>query len=1295
MKARALISSLALVLTGVSAGALAVAQAPPAAASCGGFGVTSISPNGFLAGGASVDIQGCGFSGSGTLTVTFGTGTPITVTPNSDTDLTVMSPSASSPGAVTITVTLTPTSGTPSSATTSFDYLSPPSLSSIAPTSGPEKGGTAVDVTGTGFNPAQSSTEVDFGTKASTTVTGLTDTALTATSPAGTGTQNVTVKVTLADGDTATSNSEQFTYVPAPTVTAVSPTSGPPTGGTDVTVTGTNFQPGAEVLFGPGDGSTASNLQSDTAATPVSESSSTSILVTAPAGIPGATNVVVLNPDGQYGVLTSSDAGHFSYSGSAPTVSSISPSSGSSLGGTPITITGTGFIAGASVAFNSGSETNPPTATSVSVSADGTHITATTPAHSAGTVDVVVTNVGGGTVTDTGGFTFNAAPAPTVTGVLASNGTSLGGTLVTISGTNLVPGSTVKFGDTPAPIAAVQNSTTIKATTPGHASGAVTVSVTLPDGQVASLASGYTFNAAAAPTITSVNPGSGDGGTEITISGTGFASTNGSSTNAASAAVVQVGSTPCDPTSTSTNSTCLQPVPPVPPAVTSPPVVLSDTSIQGLVPDAPGGTVTVTVTNPDGQSASSSFTYTGPTGAPTLTNVSPATASSLGGTQVTLTGTNFVTGAVVRFGNCASGQTPPCGSPAPSGSVTVSSSTSITAETPAGVYGTVAVTVINPGGAFATLKHAFGFTAAAQPTITGVSPSSGPGGTTVVTVTGTGFANINGASTNAASAGSVTIGGQVLLPQLTGSPPTVQPVVRSDTQIVGIVPNLPAGTYDVAILNPDGQGAIDQGGYTVPSDTTAPTVQATATYGPAASAYTFGNWANGTVKVTLTATDNAGGSGVKSITYSATGAQAIPAITVAQANVGFSISAQGTTTITYSAIDNAGNASTPQTAVVMVDTVAPTLTASATVPSGTGTAPYTSGTQTNQNVTITFSCSDAGSGVNTLTFSAGGSTTTSSGTNPKTVTVTSEGQNQSVTATCTDVAGNTTTTVFGGIDIAKTAPLISVSATAAGTPYTAGVWTNKPVTVIFTCTPLSPSDQVVSLTGPVQVAGPAENQTVSGTCVDAAGNSSTITFGTATAGIDIDLTLPIATATATLQGTNTPYVAGTWTNRNVVVTFTCSDDGPDQSGVASVAPAVTVTAEGTTSGVIGGCVDTAGNTANPPAFFGPILIDKTAPSSSVAVNPNPLSPGNGKLVNVTATLLDSDALSGINGFTLVSVTSNNPATASTDIVGFTPGTASTTGQLRATKGRLYTFTYRVSDVAGNTSQCTTQVTVRS
>ena len=120
-----------------------------------------------------------------------------------------------------------------------------PTVTSIDPTLGPVAGGTTVTIIGTGFTGAK---EVYFGgTAALFTIDS--DTQITATSPAGTGTVDVTVATDA--GTSAASAADQFTYlVPALTVTAVDPTTGPTLGGTTVTITGTNLDGATAVMFG-------------------------------------------------------------------------------------------------------------------------------------------------------------------------------------------------------------------------------------------------------------------------------------------------------------------------------------------------------------------------------------------------------------------------------------------------------------------------------------------------------------------------------------------------------------------------------------------------------------------------------------------------------------------------------------------------------------------------------------------------------------------------------------------------------------------------------------------------------------------------------------------------------------------------------------------------------------------------------------------------------------------------------------------------------------------------------------
>ncbi len=93
------------------------------------------------------------------------------------------------------------------------------------------------------------------------------------------------------------------------------------------------------------------------------------------------------------------DAFVHDFLGPAPAVTSLSPNTGTTAGGTAVTITGTGFQAGAEATFGG------TAATGVTVVSD-TSITCVTPAHAAGAVDVVVTIPEGRSGTLAGGFTY-------------------------------------------------------------------------------------------------------------------------------------------------------------------------------------------------------------------------------------------------------------------------------------------------------------------------------------------------------------------------------------------------------------------------------------------------------------------------------------------------------------------------------------------------------------------------------------------------------------------------------------------------------------------------------------------------------------------------------------------------------------------------------------------------------------------------------------------------------------------------------------------------------------------------
>ena len=502
--------------------------------------VGNVAPNsGSTSGGTAITITGTNFASG--ATVTFGGASATNVMVVNSTTITATTPAG---GAGAVTVTVTNPGGQSGSLGSAFTYLAPPTVNSVSPNNGPTAGGTAVTITGANF---ASGVTVTFGGTPATNVVVVNSTTITATTPAG-GAGAVAITVTNPGGQSGSLGSA-FTYLAPPTVSSVSPNNGPTSGGTAVTITGANFASGATVTFG------------GTPATNVVVANSTTITATTPAGSAGAVTVTV-TVSGQSGSLTSG----FTYV-VIPTVSSVAPNNGPTAGGTPVTITGTNFSAGATVTFGAAAAINV-------VVVNSTTITATTPSGSAGTVAVTVTvNSQSGSLTN--GFTY--VVPPTVSSVSPNSGSTLGGTLVTITGTNFVAGATVTFGGTAATNVVIVNSTTITATTPAHAIGAVTVTVINPGALVGSLANGYTY--VVVPTVTSVSPNNGPaaGNTAVTITGTNFAS----------GATVTFGS------NAATNV-----------------VVVSGTQITATTPAGSAGAVTVTVTA-NGQSGSltNGFTY--------------------------------------------------------------------------------------------------------------------------------------------------------------------------------------------------------------------------------------------------------------------------------------------------------------------------------------------------------------------------------------------------------------------------------------------------------------------------------------------------------------------------------------------------------------------------------------------------------------------------------------------------------------------------------------------------------------
>ncbi|MEM7167971.1 MAG: IPT/TIG domain-containing protein, partial [Planctomycetota bacterium] len=612
--------------------------------------ITSVTPNnGSPLGGDTVTILGTDLTA--TSVVTFGASVPVAVALVSPTEVTVVTP-AGTAGAVDVTLTNANGASTLSSA---YTYNTPANLLVVNPNNGSPLGGQAVTLLGNGFTPDVS---VTFDGVPAISVAFISPTSVLATTPAH-APGAVDVALTTINGTSTLVGG--FTYNPQPTITSLSPGSGPPSGGTSVTLAGTGFLPGTTVRF---DGIIA----------PATIVSTTQIFTASPAHAAGVVDVTVTNTNG-----TGTLANSFTYL-SPPTLTLVAPSMGSPAGGTLVTLTGSGFDGTETVSFDG----LPATAVTL---ISPTSLTALTPAHATGTVNVSVTN-GNGSDTLVGGYTYEGAP--TITSVAPNTGTSAGGDSVVITGSNFLGSETVTFDGVAVASVTFDSSTMLTVVTPAHFDAIVDVVVTNVNGS-ATLTNGFTYGTPA-PTPTSITPANGPraGGTTVMIAGSNFTAADTVTFDGIAA------------TSVTFNSA---------------------TSLTAVTPAHAAGTVNVTVTNANGPGTlPSGFTYDAP---PTIASITPASGTPTGGTALVVTGTDFVTGTTVSIG----GNT--CGT------IVVTSPTQITCFSPVGVGGAADVTVSNANGAD-TLTSGFNYDL--PPTITSITPDTGnPAGGDNVTITGTSF----------------------------------------------------------------------------------------------------------------------------------------------------------------------------------------------------------------------------------------------------------------------------------------------------------------------------------------------------------------------------------------------------------------------------------------------------------------------------------------------------------------------------------------------------------------------------
>jgi len=376
-----------------------------------------------------------------------------------------------------------------------FNFI-PAVATGIAPNFGPLQGGTDVTLTGSGFTGA---TGVTFGSFPGTAFQVEDDNTITVTTPADViGAVAVVVQSPYGDSDGV-----DFTYTPVPLVTTPTPGEGPVAGGSDVTLTGFQFDGATGVTFGGVPGTGFQVIDDNT------------ITVTTPANPPGALPMIVQSPYGD------SPAVDFYYYVPQPVFTQQQAPTSAVVGQSYWYQFKASDATSYAIAWSS-TETPPD----LTLDPDNGWLSALElSAQDVGqwSYQVVASNSAGDTWSDVQQLNITLTyPVPVVTGQNPNWGSVAGGTWVALTGTGFMDVSAVTYGGEEVLDWEVLSDTSIVLTTPAAAlAGAVDVVVTTPGGKSDPVEFNYYHPV---PVVTGQDPNSGSvaGGTRVTLTGTGF-----------------------------------------------------------------------------------------------------------------------------------------------------------------------------------------------------------------------------------------------------------------------------------------------------------------------------------------------------------------------------------------------------------------------------------------------------------------------------------------------------------------------------------------------------------------------------------------------------------------------------------------------------------------------------------------------------------------------------------------------------------------------------------------------------
>lgn len=372
-----------------------------------------------------------------------------------------------------------------------------PMITSLAPSGGPVAGGTVVTITGSGFIGTK---DVLFGGKSANGLSVISDSELRVITPRH-AEERVLVSIITDEGvpgpmEPFTMFSYSYEESPLPRLAAISPSSGP-TGGATVRLTGSGFTGTKEILFGKEAGVVLQIVDDShlTAFAPFSF-------------FPGSVPVSIRNAQGFSGSLD--PVVMYTYDYSIPELTGISPSSGSTAGGTLVNLSGSGFAGTKSVQFG---ETYGTGLTVI----DNWRLSVLTPPSSEGIVAISVTNPAGTGRSQGAPTMFHyEVPVPKLTGISPSSGSMDGGTAVTLTGSGFNGTRAVLVGGKPVTGFTIINDSQLSIITPPSSLGQFPVTIKNAYGEGGSLGPSTLFQyditpvpATAATRTAPSDPGSG------------------------------------------------------------------------------------------------------------------------------------------------------------------------------------------------------------------------------------------------------------------------------------------------------------------------------------------------------------------------------------------------------------------------------------------------------------------------------------------------------------------------------------------------------------------------------------------------------------------------------------------------------------------------------------------------------------------------------------------------------------------------------------------------------------------